>query len=1540
LRFHRSDASNFNSAILGAGAVEKMGAGSLTVGGKFSHTGTTTISAGSLVAGAAQVMSTTSYTTVSAGATLDLNGLSQTLGSLAGSGTVQTGSVAQAVLSVGDANHTTFSGAILGSGNLTKNGAGILTLSGANSYTGETRITMGGLTLSGADRLSNQTALSVANGATFTLGGVAQRIGSLAGAGSVVLGAGTLSTGTNNVSTQFSGVISGTGGVAKAGTGEWTLTGANTYTGATTLNGGMLTLNGSLAISAMTVNTGTTLAGSGSTAGAVTVQSGGTLSPGQRLGNQSLPGLLTISNSLSLLAGSTLVMDLDPNGNNLTDDQILGPTSVNLAGNLVVNGLSSFASLTGGSWRLINSGAVPTGSFSSVTLPSVTAVTNATSAFSVVTNESPVASQFPVTLRLASLSAASPQPHSLSLAGADDTGVSNRDGLTRNTSALTVGGVAQPGKKVWLFNDLNNNGQMDDGEVLATNITATATYGVFTHDIELGAGTHRIMAVQVESDGSRSPVSQALLITVDLEATLSPGVATLVNDSQQTSDTGLLGSDLITNNPFPTFRFQLPTAASNVSAAYAASAGMTFELRRLSLVEATRILTTEDITRGYIDIVPDAAIGQGSYFQQWRGVITDRAGNVSSTDTVWSIPLLRVDTTAPGIPYGNPSAAGTALELLTNSDTGRSSTDTAIALNTGFSVRGISSTDTRLIGLRLYNPNGTSTDLGTLSFSDTTHWTYTYTGAALADGNYALRARAMDLAGNWSAESAALNFSIDTTPPAALAAPSLTPASDSGLSSTDGVTNLTSSLVVSGVAAPSAQVRLLDYGVSASNTGLNSLGVPAQGNLIATATANAQGVYTFSNLDLAPGIHHLRVIQNDVAGNWSAPGTALRANIDTQPPVTPTVFFSDTSSRTPTLSGTYDASNTEQLVVRINNLVYGVTAGTSVNIDGTATITVAGLVLNAASGTWSLAIPRERELSASLAGTLYTVTVMATDLAGNRVISNSRDQLRLSSAEIGGAGIPISTPVNMLAYASQIGQLYSFSVTGRAQLNGSLQGSDLYALNTNLNIAAVHAGMVAVGETKTVSVMIMPSGSSPASVRNGVSSDAMSGVGFRFVRSELTPLGISLAAAGDSATVGDNITRQLAPVLRIALPSSLQAGDTVRLGLGTTEVLRHTLSAADLVNRGSSGSPAYWVDLQAHTLFNGNNTVYNTANDNAITAQVLRVQNGAFQASASVTLQTLLVDNVASPAPYSTSLARGDDLGNPLVPQHQTDNRLPRGNQFNLTGWVHANYGTVSVEVWAGTRLLGSTGVTADSRWSFFLPATAQPLADGVHNITVIAIDAAGNRSTPSTALALTIDTAIGKPGNLAIHSSFDSGIKGDNITSRALDSALLITGKADPSLPIHPYWDGSNYTFNNSLRVFDDANNNGILDAGEELAIYNSAGYQWSDWRGNFSIYIDPKQLAEGSHRLRVVQMDAAGNLSVASDALTLHIDRAPQAPLGVFLAPGQDDGLSSSRQRDPERPSHRARAGWPRTLESATASRSTTALPPSAPTCWAPRA
>src|SRR5439155_8195001 len=82
-----------------------------------------------------------------------------------------------------------------------------------------------------------------------------ERIGSLAGAGSVTLGANTLFTGTDNKDSAFAGIISGTGGLYKDGSGTFTLSGANSYTGATTVAGGTLALGASNALSASTAVT-------------------------------------------------------------------------------------------------------------------------------------------------------------------------------------------------------------------------------------------------------------------------------------------------------------------------------------------------------------------------------------------------------------------------------------------------------------------------------------------------------------------------------------------------------------------------------------------------------------------------------------------------------------------------------------------------------------------------------------------------------------------------------------------------------------------------------------------------------------------------------------------------------------------------------------------------------------------------------------------------------------------------------------------------------------------------------------------------------------------------------------------------------------------------------------------------------------------------------------------------------------------------------------------------------------------------------------
>jgi autotransporter-associated beta strand protein len=64
-----------------------------------------------------------------------------------------------------------------------------------------------------------------------------EEFGALAGAGSVLLQGNTLTLG-GAAASNFSGVMSGTASVTKAGAGELTLTGANTLSGDFNVNGG------------------------------------------------------------------------------------------------------------------------------------------------------------------------------------------------------------------------------------------------------------------------------------------------------------------------------------------------------------------------------------------------------------------------------------------------------------------------------------------------------------------------------------------------------------------------------------------------------------------------------------------------------------------------------------------------------------------------------------------------------------------------------------------------------------------------------------------------------------------------------------------------------------------------------------------------------------------------------------------------------------------------------------------------------------------------------------------------------------------------------------------------------------------------------------------------------------------------------------------------------------------------------------------------------------------------------------------------------
>jgi autotransporter-associated beta strand protein len=124
--------------------------------------------------------------TIASGATLDINGAVQQIGSLTGpSGSAVT--LGSGQLIVNSSASTQFSGVISGSGgSLVKQGTGTLTLAGANNYSGATTVSGGTLRVNG----SIPGAVTVNFGAT--LGGS----GSIAGL-ATVSGGGTLAPGAN-----------------------------------------------------------------------------------------------------------------------------------------------------------------------------------------------------------------------------------------------------------------------------------------------------------------------------------------------------------------------------------------------------------------------------------------------------------------------------------------------------------------------------------------------------------------------------------------------------------------------------------------------------------------------------------------------------------------------------------------------------------------------------------------------------------------------------------------------------------------------------------------------------------------------------------------------------------------------------------------------------------------------------------------------------------------------------------------------------------------------------------------------------------------------------------------------------------------------------------------------------------------------------------------------------------------------------------------------------------------------------------------------
>jgi autotransporter-associated beta strand protein len=213
-------------------------------------------------------------------------------------------------------------GAVAGSGALTKNGAGALTINNANTYSGGTVLNAGTLNINNASAIGTGplavaagTTINNTSGSPVTLSTNNAQVWdgnfTFGGASALNMGTGPVTLTDNRTLTVNGagaltvGPIAESGGprrLTKAGPGTLVLSGNSTYTGGTTVNAGTLSVNAALA-GGVTVAAGARLAGSGTITGAIDVS--GNLSSG----NDTNPANLR-AGSARLRGGSTLGLDL------------------------------------------------------------------------------------------------------------------------------------------------------------------------------------------------------------------------------------------------------------------------------------------------------------------------------------------------------------------------------------------------------------------------------------------------------------------------------------------------------------------------------------------------------------------------------------------------------------------------------------------------------------------------------------------------------------------------------------------------------------------------------------------------------------------------------------------------------------------------------------------------------------------------------------------------------------------------------------------------------------------------------------------------------------------------------------------------------------------------------------------------------------------------------------------------------------------------------------------------------------------------------
>ncbi len=1054
-------------------------------------------------------------------------------------------------------------------------------------------------------------------------------------------------------------------------------------------------------------------------------------------------------------------------------------------------------------------------------------------------------------------------PADLDLATPDDSGSSDTDNLTNQTTDLTISGTGVTDSVVTLFDDANDNGVYDNGEYLGST---TVVSGKWSIDVDLAEGDHSLRTVQGDLAGNVSDASAALTVTVD---TTAPAVTLTAATDDVEGVTGTIASGGITND-----------TALVLSGTVEAGATVNVYNGATLLGAATVVGTTWSY---------EATVADGTTYN-FNAVATDAAGNSSNATANY---VITGDTSAP--------AAPSTPDLATASDSGSSNTDN-ITNDTTPTITG-----TGEIGASVSLISDIDGTVGTAVVDGSGNWSIT--ASALTEGAQSLTATQTDVAGNTSVASAALAVTVDTSAPGQ---PAITSIADDTGTGSDGITS-DANITVTGTAEADSTVELY---VDGKGTGVTT-----------TTDGSGDFTIDYTGTTLDDGDYALTVVATDAAGNDSKASADYDITVDTDADVVPTatviindgdgyINAAEDGAVSYTVSGV-DADATADVTftssgggsVTIEDLGNGATTVDLSSLsDGTitASIAVEDTAGNTDNGTGDTSIKD------AVAPTVDSVAITgATGIQNNYL--NAGDVVQVTVTMDSAVTVTGTPQLDISVGGSHVLANYDagsstptalvFTYTilaGQDDATGISIGADGLTLNggTIQDAAGNDADLTHTGVADNASYMVDTEAPAQPSITGIADDTATADDG---ITNDTTL--VVAGAAETGATVELYVDGVATGVTATAVAGAYSIDYTgTTLDEGSYDL---TVVATDVAGNESVASAAYSITVDtsiAQPTVTSITTDTGSAADDGITSDTTLVVAGAAETGATV---ELYVDGVATgvtatavagaysidytgttldEGSYDLTVVATDVAGNESVASAaysitvDTSIAQPTVTSITTDTGSAADDGITNdtTLVVAGAAETGATvelyvdgvatGVTATAvAGAYSIDYTGTTLDEGSYDLTVVATDVAGNESVASAAYSITVDTSIAQPTVTSITTDTGSAAD-DGITN---DTTLVVAGAAETGATVELYVDGV------------------------------ATGVTATAVAGAYSIDYTGTTLDEGSYDLTVVATDVAGNESVASAAYSITVDTSIAQPTVTSITTdtgnAADDGITS---------------------------------------------